>query len=245
MENLGEFSPPSDVLGLSEMNFSGYKFFSDKGAENLFLATRSLTSYLHDEEIKALILIDRSARPTWIAVNEYWKAVYPEEKIPDIYFINPNGFKLERDVLQKDIIQAKENNSPWANLGKRSFDEIVNDFVDSYKRLVLLHKDDPVLLFDTCIHDGYTLRPILRVFEDVGFSDIRSGVVHTKGRPVLPMSLVTNDGFKFCSCYSFGKDRSVKKSDSSVKSLSNDDIHDVEKSRELRDEIRQIIKDHV
>lgn len=57
-----------------------------------------------------------------------WAALYPADSQPYVYFLNPEGLGYYDDLV--------------------SFEKI---FRNSY---LFHHKDEPVLVFDTCIHNG-------------------------------------------------------------------------------------------
>lgn len=62
-----------------------------------------MSRYLHDQNVPNMIFLDRSPRPLWVGIDEYWKENYNHKPRPSIYFVNPSGFdslaKAKREVF--------------------------------------------------------------------------------------------------------------------------------------------------
>ena len=212
--------------------------FSKRRGKQLFNITEGLVDYLHDNGVKALVLPDRSARPVWVAVDEYWKIMFPEEERPDIFFINPDGFKRHGDLANHSL----------ADKSKFRFDnEIKSDFLEKYKAL-FGHKEQRVLLFDVCIHSGETISPVIRFMRKVGFSKLEFGVGRDSGENNSLVDFELLPSVKE-TCHSFGKDCFFGKPLDSVSStLNTTDKYFARKkteSRQLRQEIRSIVRNNM
>lgn len=111
-----------------------------------------------------LVIIDRSSRPLYVGVREYLQSRYPDEQMPDIYFMNPKGFKSKEQMTRSEIQEvildyiSKDDLRETPNQ-VRSEEEILKEFEDTYKHL-MLDKEKPILIFDTCIHSGNSLEPV-------------------------------------------------------------------------------------
>ena len=115
--------------------------------EQIFKITEKLAEYIRDEQIKNLILLDRSARPIAVALKAYWKKSGFEEEQPNIYYISEKR-------------QAKVS-----ALFNEKFKELTKD------------RGAKTLLFDVCMHYGSTMRGVFNFFVGQGFSDLRVGVI--------------------------------------------------------------------
>lgn len=228
------------LVGVSDK--SGYEYFTGIEAKNLFEVTRSLAEYVYGEKVKALVLVDRSARPAYVAFKEYWGLVYGKEKTPDIYFINPKGFSNSGDMRVAVGRFKRFMVDDETEVTVRSQSEVTKDFRDAYQNLISDHKKSSVLLFDTCIHTGNTLSSVVKILRNVGFSDLRLGTARD-GNVSLPVSFVAESCFR--TCYPFGEDRMVEKSDVSVRSTLTKEVALIDHSKRLRQEIKQIVRDYV
>ncbi len=55
----------------------------------------SLARYLHENNIQTLVLIDVKARLAYLGLIRAWAQLYPHEKRPQIYFVNPEGLDAD------------------------------------------------------------------------------------------------------------------------------------------------------
>lgn len=111
------------------MNRKNYSPQLDNEDERIYCyAVDKLVRYIHKRKIKQVVLLDRSARGAYIGVKKMWSELYPEEKPPYIYFLNPGGIGYNDDT-----------------------DKFESVFKNSY---LINHKEESLLVFDTCIHDG-------------------------------------------------------------------------------------------
>lgn len=102
-------------MGLSEE----YKFFIRKDMRKAFReATKNVSDYLKKHNIKNVILIDRSARPVWIAL----KTTNPDLKI---HFLQPEKTLKEIRKERKDLIELVRNERV----------AVIDDFMESGKTI--------------------------------------------------------------------------------------------------------------
>jgi hypothetical protein len=196
--------------------------YEDEKAD-LYDQCATVGDYMHDNGVTALALIDRSARPAWVGIKQYIASKYGEDYRPDIFFLNPDGFKGIRP-----------------------------DAIDSDHPYLAAHRRSPVLVFDTCIHDGSTLEPIMAGLKEAGFDGVRAGVVNRgidSNCDIKLDLLAVKDSGWLSSCYPFsgsGITISSLVDKSSDRVYSNpSDISRRQKQTQyaLRREIRQVIKD--
>jgi hypothetical protein len=178
-----------------------YQYFT-KLEERLELVTigNRLAEYVHDNKISNVMFIDNSARPAYLALKHSWNKKYPDEKRPNIYFTNPDGYKLEYTFL----------------------DLIVEQFNETYSQL---SKNSSLMLFDACMHKGATLRPILGVLKKAGYSNVVVGLAQPMDKNYSPDIDVVFTALKLTSCRDcepFGREYAIRRpSSSSLLSVSN------------------------
>ncbi|OGN10292.1 MAG: hypothetical protein A3J46_00670 [Candidatus Yanofskybacteria bacterium RIFCSPHIGHO2_02_FULL_41_11] len=238
-------------LGLGEKPKEKYAFFQFKEArDDLFEFVKSISEYLHDNEIPNLVIIDRSSRPLYMGVIEYWRSRYPDEKMPGIYFLNPKGFKQRESLSRYDIekiqLDSRFKHDALESPQKiRTKQEVLEEFEEVYHKL-LADKDKPVLVFDSCIHSGDTLDPVKKTMEEAGFEDIMIGSINPVGRRSrvrTDFHITSKDPEK--GCYPFDKDRMIEKVFDHVYSQRTSDPQKRQLSIELRKEIKRIIDEHL
>ncbi len=136
----------------------------------IYQGVKAMADYAQAESVENIVFVDKSARPLWVGVSEYWRQAYPHTDRPGFYFMNPAFFRrniarsdsaehLARslaDTAQQTIVQLQAVDSP---------------LVDSM--------DKPILLADACMHSGKAVYVTRRVLETAGFQDVRVGVVNT------------------------------------------------------------------
>ncbi len=184
----------------------------------------SLAKYLHENNIQNIVLLDRAARPTYVGLTEAWRMLYPDERRPGIWFVNPD---IARDRLGPA--------------------EAAKELKETYPRLMKM-RDSPVMVFDLCSHteDG-SLFSASRMFQEAGFKDIRTGLAQPPEIEYNSSTAVANHDFVALPhiaeafCYPFGKDVMTKKGHS-VKPERNEFGKHVAYARELRAEIRKAFR---
>lgn len=231
-----------------------YKFFTTpERRHDIYEFSKGLTTYLHNEKIPNLILIDRSPRPIWIGVDEYWKQNYKEEQRPNIYFVNPDGFDSLYKAIKEENISDQElftdqmifsltGESMILKKADEIDEKIKNQFEKVYHKLEE-QKKKPIALFDNCIHSGKTIIPILSYFKRNGYKDIRVLIgdeYHDYSQVKIDESFGDNTSINACGI--LGLDLGVVKDDNDVFSH-----YDTNSNRETvvlcRKEMRRIIQE--
>ena len=214
-----------------------YDFFAREVERNeLFEYCKKIAEYLHDNEIPSLVIIDRSSRPVYIGVKEYWRFKYPDENPPNIYFMNPSGFKTHKEKNDYRIDNPSE---------LRSEKEVLADFQDVYKKL-MADKDKPVLVFDSCIHSGNTLVPVRRAMIKSGFKDLLIGSINPSdfGSSIKTDFYISEDR-PAKGCYPFDRDRMIEKVLYSPHSVRTSNTNDMDHAIRLRREIKRIMEEKI
>ena len=226
----------------------GYEFFNDSTERwELVKYSQKIAEYLRSEQIPNLVVIDRSSRPLYVGVQEYWRAEHPDEPRPNIYFMNPKGFKAREDLTPSEIQQIIDDcnwkdDADESRYQVRSQDEIMEEFQGTYKHL-MEDKDKPVLIFDTCIHSGDSLASVKNAFDEAGFEDARIGAVNpSESRKVQTDFFITRQHPEK-GCYPFDRDRMIEKTFDHVYSQPTNDPEKRERSVRLRQEIQRIMRE--
>ena len=239
-----------EYSGYEDESEGNYQFFIYKEErEDVYKFSAAIAEHLKEQNIPNLVITDRSSRPLYIGVREYWKKKYPDKKMPNIYFMNPRGFKSAENLTGQDIVKIISDNM-FSNDAKvvhdqaRNHGEIYQDFKQTYKTL-LKDKNKPVLVFDTCIHSGNTLKPVKDMMKEQGFTDIRIGSINPSG----PHSSVNADFYitnerPARECIPFDKDCIVEKTFDHVYSTKTKDKAKRSVSIALRKEIKRIMQEY-
>lgn len=220
--------------------------------QEVFAYIKAIAEYIVRHKIRNLLLIDTGARPLYVWVKEYLKPQHPDvNKNLNIYFINPSRYThYSSQFPQRQRLLAKlpefvrlltlEQNA--ISLEKTPFNDLLSDFQDSYPQLIK-QKDEPTLIFDTCIHTGVAMEWFLKVIKKIEFSDLKIGVVddNTNSSWVFSNFIVDYDPK---TCYSFGKETLVKKNNW-VMSVKNPNKDDIEKWKALRLTIKRLVQEHL
>ena len=193
-------------------------FTAEQSRIDIFLIGNELASYMHKNEIENVVLIDRSARPVYVALFRAWEDLYPGEKRPNVYFVNPEPFLLSKRG------RVSELKSVHTRLMKET--------------------DKTLLLFDVCVHTGDTLRSVAEGFVSAGFKEVIKGVVSTHSAEYEGLRTID---FSFMStrpnggCYSFGHEDGVDKG--SERALCYRYPRNLRDSARVRKEISRIFRD--
>lgn len=226
-----------------------YEYFSHHAERrDIYIFCKELATYLHNEDIKNILFLDRSARPAWVGVDEYWNQTFIDTKKPGFYFINPDGLKAAPVSLITDIHEIESTMLELLATGKvsplRTENEIGERFSEIYSNL-LEDRDKPLVLFDTCAHTGSTIKPVKNFLHSIGFKDIRIITANTPDdeSEVDTVARVDMDS-QLTSCYPFGRDSVVQKGDDVI----SEPVHNKYNTywgNMVRTEIRQIMKEYL
>lgn len=121
--------------------------------KRVFNAIHETVTTIRKNNIKNLIIVDKSARPIYLGILEYYKLKYPGEKAPKMYFLNPEIFK------SGDISS-----------------ELVAKFASRYK-LLIKEKDNPLMVIDNCEHSGKTMNVIKKLLLLCKFKNVNSKIL--------------------------------------------------------------------
>lgn len=156
--------------------------------EDVYEASMNLANYLKNEKINNVMFLDNSARQAYVGLQEAWKKIGDGEKGPNIYFINPDAIRDDGD-----------------------FDYYKEEFLNNYKNL---NPEEPLLLYDACIHSGAAMFNTKDFLEFLGFKDVRVAV--TSPNESFPeekydkLDLICLDHRAAKGCQPFGRPGYVK-----------------------------------
>lgn len=230
-----------------------YEFFRSYGErEELVTILVRIVDYLHDNKIPNLVLVDRAARPAYGGIKYLWRKKYPQEYPRNIFFVNPSGFRnldtpANFQYSMKKISsadEAEENVEGFVG-PERSQEEIEKEFQREYRKL-MGQREKPLLILDTCVHKGESLRPVKDSFRRLGFQDIKLGVVtNADNTSEMKFDFVALDGRPWGICGQiFGPERLVRKTLNSVSSVRRSDRPDLrDRSIRLRREVGRIVRE--
>jgi len=138
---------------------------------HLFEATSALGDYCVNQGIEDIILLDRSARATWVGLWEYLKLAHPDSEKPRVHFMSPA-------VIDLNFRANNFNRKEQRELGKMhlSNQRVAIKELEASNDSLLEHKDATVLVFDACIHTGGSILGTKELLKSIGFTDVRVGV---------------------------------------------------------------------
>ncbi len=247
----------SEILSLSGWPMhDDSRFPSEVMERELVEICSGIAEYAHENDVPSIMLLDRSARPAYLGIREAWKRKYSDEARPDIYFVNPTGFldirsglKFNRDhmTLQGVVAmlngRAKDNEMGNFFTDSRTKPVVDADFLATYTKLSQ-QKESPLLLVDTCLHSGDSVRPLMKTLDRLGFSDVRLALVsNTDNDSEIEPDVVIMDGDPALFCYPFSSDTMTERTFDSVVSEKTKDREKALSAVALRKEVSQIFRD--
>ncbi len=230
-----------------------YEIFTDpEKRHDLYQIGRSLSDYVANNGVGAVCFIDRSARPAYVAMEEFWKLQYPGLPLPEIRFLNPKGFVAREDIesgnvsltelLYNDRNKQGMEEDPSNIRPAADIVEELQEGLDRDMKGKKIPRERPILLFDACIHTGDSVWPIIDKFKKAGVEDVRFGVVSaSNNRSEIQPDFVAIDGTPAAVCYPFANDRSTTKVYGSIAAEKNPSAMEASFSRQLRREISSVI----
>lgn len=228
----------------------GFQYFKDKNElHDIYEFCKELATYLKEEKVKNILFLDRSARPAWIGVDEYWNQQYPGQPKPGFYFTNPDGYEIRQAGLVMpdafDLMLMMEHLATTGSLPAetgKTFEELEARFKEAYPNL-MRDRTEPLALFDTCSHTGATMHTVLDFLQRIGFTDIRP-ITANDPDPDAEVDSAIRMGHKarLTSCYPFGHHNLVSKTDD-IHSMPND--NNLDAGRRIRADIRKVMREGV
>ncbi|MFA5926762.1 MAG: hypothetical protein WCT32_05345 [Patescibacteria group bacterium] len=182
----------------------------------LYQFSKAIAEFIHRKQIPHTVLLDRSARPIYVGVIEYWRRRYQEEPLPQIHFVNPDGFKAANRLGVQQMLKVATDSMLKQDVVYNPFDmressEIIEEFQRTYHRLYA-DRDKPVLIMDVCSHSGEAIRHVKTIFQEAGFSNLAVATVSPPDDPNNDVvDLVISDREATAGCYPFGHDTMVTK----------------------------------
>ena len=238
-------------IKLMKKGTESYLIFDDVESRKVAVEIgKNIASYMHDRGLQDIVFVDRAARPAYISLKENWRHMYPNDPIPNIYFMNPKGFKSkDKPSMNSEsllfeflgsFIKGEEVENPSL---MRTEKEIAEEARKIYKKLL----DKPnkhILLYDNCIHSGKSVKPIIDTLTGMGL-DVRLGISSdNRNSSGINADLVCLDTVPKGSCYPFDKDQLVSKTYSSVTSKPSIGEDRIIFSRQIRKEIKKAVTEY-
>lgn len=230
-----EASTPSahDGIGAeskgSELDYQIYSV--GRARQFLYDTAKATAEYAKDEGVTAIAYADRSARPMWVGIKEYWESTY-DEPAPEMFFVNPEGFA--ENFMNKNAFDVL--------LGgyKRRMQQ---SFTEDHPYLAK-HKKSPVLIMDNCIHGGDTLGVLQLGFNAAGFTDTRVGVLNDRDNySGAEPDFVASPTIPGTGCTPFPVENSITKGYGEKLHSEASAAGDPHLIRQVRRELRQVIQE--
>lgn len=223
---------------------------------DVYRIAKDVAEYIVKEKIPTVFFLDRGAAFAQNAIHTYWDKKLQQVLMPDMYRINPKGFFsrewmeiMERQypgfgehLMMKSLAKSDVDYLPTF---ARSSIEIQREFQESFPHLAGKQKE-PLLIFDTCIHDGFTMQAVTDHLSFFGFSDIRIGVMtnHLNTSKFEP-DIVGSRKVTGRPCYIMHMDSECRKTFRSIFSATSDNRLLNSYSRRAAKEIEKLIPDFI
>lgn len=235
-----------------ELNFNFFINYEDR--QNVYEIFRRMGDYIYKNNFKKVIIVDRSARPAYLGIKMYLREKYPDFQQPDIYFMNPKGFVTKESLRKRGKDKGWSLNQIFAEsiVGNDyaeypefvwSNDDVDEELTSKYHKL-MENKDEPVLVFDVCIHTGKTIRPMVDALKRSGLNLKIASV-----SPADAESSIRHDYNVFSTiklgCHPVGFDYLVEKGFNETSSFPVMAKEEIEHSRLLRSDIKNIVKENI
>jgi hypothetical protein len=165
-----------------------FKVFADEmNRDEIIQTSLSLARYMHEKAIPTLLLVDSRARGAYLPFIHAWRRMYPNDARPEIYFVSPS-----------EKIDDTDCNATFPTA-------ILSEFLSGHRHLAS-RRDRPVLVYDTCMHRGATMKRVTKLLESAGFDKVLVGVVsdscYRDSTGIKPAFVATENPFS--SCVPFG-----------------------------------------
>lgn len=228
-----------------------YEYYTDKDErEHIYTYCKELSNYLHNEKIPNIMFLDRSPRQLWVGLDEYWKNNYKNEERPGIFFVNPDGFsakqdnEYEKEAFMSQLMFALTGKFIPVEKTKQEDDpNLKKDFEQAYKKLEG-QKDQPLVVYDNCIHDGDTMLPVLRYLASNGYKDLRIVVGDQRyDNSSVRIDKSFDSETKMVICHPFDTHGSGVKKESNKIFSEYDEDADRNKVIKSREEVRRIVRE--
>lgn len=203
----------------------------------IYEGIRTIGEFSRQRDIGSIALIDKSARPLWVGVSEYWKLAYSDELHPDLSFINP--------AMYRHMIEGSQSPEDLESRMK-SAAKVTLEQMDGAGSPLPRELGQPLLLFDSCMHTGRAVHLTKRVLELAGFEDVKVGVIKTtlgKDSPMMPDIYGSSSVLKARCFRSEPENNLVINSQDSIYSQRTELPTTVEEVSGVRRSIRDIVRE--
>lgn len=150
--------------------------------EDVFTASFNLAKYLKEQKIANVMFLDKSARQAYVGLKAAWEKITDSSQPLNLYFINP------QDLREED-----------------NFSYYEKEFRRVYKNI---NPEEPLLLYDACVHNGETLLATQKFFNYLGFRKVHLAVTSVgpdvSQAVVEQLALICLDKPAVAGCHPFG-----------------------------------------
>jgi hypothetical protein len=201
-----------DAGELPDRSFKNFPY--EKERQELYDITRATTEYIRTNDIKTVFCLDRSARMVAGAITTYLDLHHADEAKPELYLINPMGCISEEDAVSRgDEFTEKLRVNNFIRQGRDEDTENLSSEQDILDEMAAVFpvadKNAPVLVFDTCLHSGDSVKPVIDKLEKSGFTDVRLGFCSTfENTSDIQPDFVALPDEPVRVCYPFGPGKS-------------------------------------
>lgn len=204
---------------------------------DLYGFSRALTEYCRDGNFADVVFIDRSARLARVGMKQYWNLAYPGDTLPDMHFMSPGGARIQPgESFFSNVV---------ASFGRRLVERRAAKQLKVSRSTLLTKKDQPVLLVDTCLHTGNTLKYVRDVLGRVGVFDVYTAVYSDteEDDAVASSDFAYTRAKSEITCSPFARDMSIDNILESVYALPYIGSPDKASDQIWRNQIRTIVQD--
>lgn len=230
------------------------RFFGDRERDEIFMASEKLAHLVKEGGVQNVIFVDSSARPISMGLTSYWHKAFPKERLPGIYFINPDGLhpknpnEKEFDQIERLLMallgllgDQELQQEPQEFREKKEVPRQAVDRLQEVHKHLMQHKDQPTLVVDTCLHTGSTVQKITQALGRCGFTNVSVAAVSPD-----PGSSAQADEYLLAEqatrpCYPFGPEGLIEKGDDVISHPTKHPDGRIVGNR-VRAEIKDIIK---
>lgn len=211
------------------------QLFDQEDKELIYETVKKLSAFIIEKKIPNIMLLDNAARPLYIGLKEYLKTNYPNVEV-NIHFTNPEGYFIRNreeaianggHIVPPRLIWTPDGiNKDFAYLFDNTYKNISSD------------KNQPLLLFDACVHSGSTMAAVKRTLNSIGYRTVMCGAVSSD----IPVDFVVSEGRQ--TCYPFNRDTNIDSGKPTIVSLprKNEQKSTIENSTEAMARIRSQLK---
>jgi hypoxanthine phosphoribosyltransferase len=137
-----------------------YRDLYQEEREELKGVARDICESIKKNNIPTIVALDKLGRPAGLLISHTYKQLYPHEKQPKVFFLNP-GYSGARKI-EEDSIPIEEG------VVRRN---------PSLQKYIKKTPDQPIMIVDEYSHSGRTIERVKRMLEYSGAKNIHSATL--------------------------------------------------------------------